>query len=196
MKTDVISISSQGSHMEEALAQAEKVSAYHGLSPKSVLHLQLLTEETLGLMRAITGSVNGEFWIENEGSQFELHLKVTAFIDEKKREQLLSASTSGVNEAARGFMGKIRAFFELSGDAPSMRGMFLPVSSPHASDAIVWSMDDYRAQLRQYSDQENSPAAQEAWDELEKSVVARLADEVKVRIDGYDVEMTAYKKVL
>ena len=34
----------------------------------------------------------------------------------------------------------------------------------------------------------------EDWDELEKSVVARLADEVKIGIAGHDVEMVISKK--
>ena len=35
--------------------------------------------------------------------------------------------------------------------------------------------------------------AQEDWDELEKSVVARVADDVKVSIEGRTVEMTILK---
>ena len=41
-----------------------------------------------------------------------------------------------------------------------------------------WSMEDYREQLRQYREQ-NAEGSQEAWDELEKSVVSRVADDVK-----------------
>lgn len=195
MKTDVIMISNQDDNMEEALSQAEKVAAYCDLSPKSAIHLRLLTEETLGMMRSITGKQNGDFWIENAGEDFELHLKVNTLIDEKRREQLLSASTSGVNEATRGIMGKIRAFFEAPGVAPSFSGAFLPGPvSVHAGGAMAWSMEDYREQLRQYRDM-NKEGAEEAWDELEKSVVARVADDVKVSIKGRTVEMTISKKL-
>ena len=45
MKTDVIAVSSKGNEIEEALALADKVAAYKNLSPKSALHLRLLTEE-------------------------------------------------------------------------------------------------------------------------------------------------------
>ena len=38
-------------------------------------------------------------------------------------------------------------------------------------------------------------AAKEAWDELEKSVVAKVADDVKVAIRGRTVEMTIVKKL-
>ena len=57
-----------------------------------------------------------------------------------------------------------------------------------------WSMEDYRNQLRQYRNQ-NAEGSQEAWDELEKSVVSRVADDVKVSILGRTVEMTIVKRM-
>jgi len=57
-----------------------------------------------------------------------------------------------------------------------------------------WSMEDYRNQLRQYRNQ-NAEGSQEAWDELEKSVVSRVADDVKVGILGRTVEMTIVKRM-
>ena len=61
MKTDIITISSEGNNMDAALTQIDKISAYKELSPKDALTLRLLTEEVLAMMRAITGNVNGEF---------------------------------------------------------------------------------------------------------------------------------------
>ena len=37
--------------------------------------------------------------------------------------------------------------------------------------------------------------AKEAWDELEKSVVSKIADDVKVSIEGRRVEMVIIKRV-
>lgn len=144
-------------------------------------------------MRAITGNVNGEFWIEDEEQLYTLHLKVRTLMDEKKREQLLSASTSGKNEAERGFMGKIRSFFEPSSSVPMFSAGF-GGGSPQMYQSYVWSMEDYRDQLRQYNE-ENQNEAKEAWDELEKSVVGHLADDVKVSIRGRIVEMTISKRL-
>ena len=48
MKTDKITVSSQGARMGAALEQAEKVAAYKGLKMKDALHLRLLTEEMIG----------------------------------------------------------------------------------------------------------------------------------------------------
>jgi len=55
MKSDIIQISSTGENMELALAQAAKVAAFNELEPRDSMHLRLLTEEMMGLMRSITG---------------------------------------------------------------------------------------------------------------------------------------------
>ena len=192
MKTDVIVISSEGNNMEAALALVDKVTAYKELSSKDAMTLRLLTEEVLAMMRAITGNVNGQFWIEDRDSIYELHLLVRTLVDERIRGQLLAASSSGKNEAARGFMGKIRSFFEPSVGTPMFSAGFVG-GAPQMYESYAWSMDDYRDQLRQHH--ELSQGGQEEWDELERSVVAKLADDVKVSIRGRDVEMVIIKKM-
>ena len=191
MKTDVMLISNDGSNMEAVLSQVDALAACKALSPKNAMHLRLLAEETMAMMRAITGEINGEFWIEVRDDVYELHLKVDTLTDAQKREQLLSASTTGKNEAARGFMGKIRAFFQPSANAPMFVSGFAG-GAPQMYGNYEWSMEDYRKQLRQYREQ-NAEGSQEAWDELEKSVVSRVADDVKVSIMGRTVEMTITK---
>ena len=193
MKTDILMICSDGSNMEAALEQVDKVAAYKGLSPRNTMHLRLLAEETMAMVRAIAGNVNGEFWMEDEDQMFTLHLRVSSLMDEKKREQLISASTSGKNEATRGFMGKLRSFFEPASGVPMFSASF-GSGSPHMYSSYVWSLGDYKDQLRQYREQ-NQPNAKEAWDELEKSVVGHLADDVKVSILGRTVEMTIAKRL-
>lgn len=189
MKTDMIIISSGDDKINDALTMAEKVAAYKELSPKNALHLRLLTEEVMGMVRAITGDVEGKFWIEDDNNVFQIHLKVRTSIDEKQREQLISASKSGKNEATRGIMGKIRALFEPVEGIP----MFYEMEYCDYGDA-TWSMLAYREQLQKYIEK-NSDGAREAWDELEKSVIFHIADDVKVSVYGRDVEMVVIKKM-
>ena len=191
MKSDVITVSSREDRIDLVLSQAEQVASYQKLSPKSALALRLLSEEMMCMMRAINGDLTGDFWIENEGDQYELHLHAVTKVDNRKREQLLSAATSGKNEAHRGLMGKIRAFFE-----PMEGLMVLPTMSPEStSSEAVWTMRAYEAQVKEYMRQ-NREGAEAAWDELEKSVIAHVADDVKVSIRGFDVEMVAYKRLV
>ena len=192
MKTDVIAISSEGNNMEAVLKQIDKMTAYKELSPKNAISLRLLTEEMMAMMRAITGKVNGEFWIEDQDDIYKLHLLVRSLVDDDMKKQLLSASSTGKNEAARGFMGKIRSFFEPSSSVPMFSGG-IGGGTPQMHGAYTWSMEDYRDQLRQY--REMNEKGKEAWDELEKSVVANVADDVKVSIHGRNVEMTIIKRM-
>jgi hypothetical protein len=192
MKTDVIRVTSSGSGMEKALEQAEKVALYKGLPRKNALHLRLLTEEAMGLLRSITGDVDGLFWIEDDGDTYELHLKVDTLTDEDQRRQLLSVASSGKNEAAKGLMGKIRSFFEPAEGIPVMFDMTM-ADAPGWAD-FTWSLSAYQVQLQEMVEQKRN-GADEAWDELEKSVVTHVADDVKVGIRGREVEMVILKKM-
>ena len=198
MKTDIITVSAKGKKIETALEQVEKVAAYKGLSPKNTLHLRLLTEEMMGLMRSITGEPEGEFWIEDHDGEFELHLRVASRMNLEKREQLLSVSASGKNEAARGLMGRIRAFFDWGCDEEydGLTMAMMPDAFEHSSSPMLdweWSMRRYENAVSAKMGEDE--AAREAWDELEKSVVKNVADDVRVFIRGGYVELTILKKM-
>ena len=201
MKTDVITVSSRGSQMETALAQVEKVAAYKGLSQKNTLHLRLLTEEMMGMMRSITGETKGWFWIEDEDNIFQLHLQVETRMTSAKRDELLAASTTGKNESARGLMGWLRDFFDRSADedvAAVSSPLMMPDMYEHYSGSPSldweWSMSRYQEELAPRV-QNKDKNALEAWDQMEKSVVSHVADEVKVAIRGQMTEMVIYKKI-
>lgn len=200
MKSDLITVSNKENSLNEALAQAEKVSAYKGLTGKNALHLRLLTEEMMGLMRSITGETEGTFWIEDSNNEYCLHLQVMTPMDSKKREQLLSVSASGKNESAKGLMGKLRDFFDRGADAdiaPFSSSLMLPDMYERASMRAAdweWSMIRYEEALANRVKNDDA-SAKEAWDELEKSVVAKVADDVKISIRGRMVEMIIVKKL-
>ena len=189
MKTDVIAVTGENTSMEAVLTQIGKMCEYKELPAKQAMPLRLLAEEMMAMMRAVTGYESGKFWAEDQDQVYELHLAVTTLVDEEARRQLLSASTSGKNEAARGFMGKIRSFFEpVNSDPLFISGYAGTV--PQMSGIFSWSMVEYRDRLSRHREEN-----QEAWDELEKSVVARVADDVKVRIQDRTVEMIMFKKI-
>ncbi len=200
MKTDVIVVSSRGRQMAAALEQVDKVIAYKGLTDRNALHLRLLSEEMMGLMRSITGESEGRFWIEDQDGLYELHLLVTTDMNSGKREKLLSTASSGRNESAKGLMGRIRDFFDRNADEDvaslsnplMLPGMFEQTSTPTLD--WEWSMVRYEEALTPYV-KEKQESALQAWDELEKSVVARVADDVKVSIRGRTVELTIYKRM-
>ena len=181
--------------MEQALREADKVVAYKDLSAKSAIHLRFLTEEMMGMMRSITGETDGEFWIEDQDGVYQLHLRAMTRMDPDKRSELLALASSGRNDAARGLMGRLRNFFEQSGDTP------LPLFESELADYTSlstlnweWSLSAYQNALSKYQD--TDPQAREMWDELEKSVVTHVADEIRISIRGPQVEMIILKKLL
>ncbi len=198
MKSDVIHVTSEGAGYKEALDQAERVAAFMKLPSKSALHLRLLTEEMMGMMRALTGERDAQFWIDDENGTTKLHLQARAAMNAEMRGKLLSASTSGQNIAVKGVMGKLRDVFErflepINGeytniytDCLSFAGADLGTVSINA--AGMWSLNQYKTAVME------GRAPQENWDELEKSVIANLADEVQVGIADNNVEMIVYKK--
>ena len=203
MKSKTISITNTGKGMDEALAAADRTSELLGLSRKDSFHLRLLAEEMMGMVRAITGAFTAEFWIENEGPDCRLCLLAKSELDYQKRKDILSVSTSGKNTARLGIMEKIRGLIEagLYGIDESFRlqaeygtGMFtyggLGIADAGMSEAIYsWSMQKYR------SDIENSKTENpDAWDELEKSIIANIADEVNVGVRRDSVELIVRKK--
>ena len=193
MRSDVVKITNGGSGMPEALDQVERAAAYKSLSEKDTIRLRLLAEEMMGMFRAITGEAEADFWLESEGLSFVLHLESEVEMTDKKRDKLLSISTSGTNLAAKGLMGKIRELFaraiEPSDDnGPAIGLKFMPSAPSMAHDVVtaeMWSLSKYKSSI----DKKDT----EKWDELEKSVVAKIADEVKIAIRGSKVEILVYK---
>ena len=209
MQTDKIKVASNGTGRAEALNEVEKFAAYVGLDNQEALRLRLLAEETMGMVAAITHDFIAEYWLEkDEEGVCSVHLKAQTPMSMEKKEQLLEVSTSGKNEAAKGFMGKIRNIFqngitliedanrasvEYGGNPFMFFSMgVVDYDMISAAPAYNWSLNSYRENVE--SSKEGSPEAQEAWDELENSIVASLADEVKVSIKGDIAELTIEKK--
>ena len=214
MKSDVIHVTNAGEGMADALEQAAASAAFRGLTGRDAVHLRLLAEEMLGMFRQVTGQAGADFWLDSEGRRFELHLSADPGITDGMRRELLSVSTSGKNAAAVGVMGKLRDIFERAFDAPDpgavsdysryyLQGLLATVDAAAVSPmtlalnaslnagAIQWSMKKYRETVEQEKTEDDE--AVEEWDELEKSIVANIADEVVISIRSGHVEMTVYK---
>ena len=124
-----------------------------------------------------------------------LHLKTITIMNSEKRSQLLATSTSGKNSSAKGVLGKLRDLLERSLEPANdtivnyyPAGWTYSAMDPTtmiATTPNVWSFNQYKESIKE---------TEEEWDELEKSIVAKIADEVTISIDGDVVEMTVFKK--
>ena len=194
MKTEQTIMTNSEKGINEVLTATEKLGCDYGLDKKSVLHLRLLAEELFGLMRGIAGNTDAEYKIAAEDKKFELHLKSEVKMTDEMREKFLTASSSGKNAAAVGFTGKIRVFVAnamLSIKEMAPYAVMNTASAYTPGEASVWTMSEYRSEVLRAA--AGSADAKNAWDELEKSVIAKIADDVKVSIVGKSVEIIIYK---
>lgn len=210
METNRITIDNKGKGMKDVLEEVEKFAVYQGYTHKETLRLRLLAEEMLGMIKGIVGEFEAVFWAENKaafsgentGRACALHVEAATVIDSQIREELLSVSSSGKNMAAKGVMGKVRNIFELCmlhyNEASSLQAEYGMNSIPYdgSTDLMgsqmamsqVWMLSNYKGMVYEHKEEN-----QEAWDELEKSIVAKLADDVLVGIRDRKVELIIYK---
>lgn len=199
IKTETVTVTSKGGGISEALALTEKTAKECGLEKKPALHLRLLSEELFGMLSGIAGDVRAEYHIVADGKSFELHMSADVRMSKEMQAQFLSVSKDGKNYAKKGLMGRIRvmiADFMAPADgaaAPVMMDAALPytMGSAAAESSYIWSMVVYRDELNKKKT--GTKEASEAWDELERSIVANIADDVRVKIIGSYVEIIVIK---
>lgn len=174
MKSNVIMITNSGNGFENAVTETRKAAEYQGLSGKNMLHLELMTEEMLSLVRSVTGEMQASFWIETEGSRCDMHVTTKTVLDKEKRALLISTASSRKNEAAKTFLGYLRNAFEEA----------MAADVDHSLDEIPMDI---------LNDLPNHPIESQEWDGYEQSVLRKVADDVKITIRGDVVDMTVIK---
>ena len=199
MKTKKIFVNSQELGMKDALAMTEGLGMEQELEVKQLRRLILLAEELFGMLRSISGVLEADYWVEYEGKSFEIHLKSNVELNDDLRKAFLAVSSSGENSAAKGFMGRLKVLIAealfANGDQSSpmlLSGLSMGLMSMASPTAGGRSMS-YMWSLRKFEDESKKDTENETWDELEKSIVANIADDVSVKIVGTSVEIIVSK---
>jgi hypothetical protein len=207
MVSEKFMVNSNAGRIAAATYVGEEFARDQALDKHNAMRLQLLTEETLGMIRAMVDEFYGQIWFEGDDKRFEIHLEATASMDADKKHDLMSVSHSGKNVAVKGFMGHLgelisntlynfgRVVDEYGSDAMQY-GIITPpgIDTPSVYDMTpVWTLQNYRANLDSNRAEDN--AAGQAWDELEKSIVANLADDVIVGVKGDCLELVIVKNL-
>ncbi len=174
------------------------------LSSKDALHMRLLFEETLGMLKALTADYHVAIWFEKYKHECAVKVTGKTEMDYNKKEGLLEMASRKGNALAKGFMGKIGDVIEngllnynnvmklqqqygcgtVNYGAMGLYG----TAEGMADSGVMWSLYDYKDSLKDAMEQ--SEEAKEAWDELEKSIVAKLAKDVLVGVKGNRLDMT------
>lgn len=195
MRSNTCTIKQGGIGLDLILKEVDKVTEYNELPKKERLRLRLLAEELTGMLSELVKNFDGVFWLKNEGSTYELHAELSVEgMSKEKKESLIAVSASKKNAAASGFMGKIRAIAE---------NMLLYSEEPGLSFTSYESMYDYNVDLHytyawtldRYASRCETEGRknQEEWDQLERSIVAKLADDVIVGVRGKNVDIIIKK---
>lgn len=189
MKSTVVNISREQDNLNGILSESKKTCAYAGLDAKQELRIRLLAEELIGMLKEMSSEFEGEFWIEQNGTKFELITQIYTYdvMDKKTKRGYIEVSSSKKNAAAKGIMGRIRHVAEnfLYSEDAAYNANY--ISYQLESDALsgnIWSLNNYK---------DSQETASEPWDEIEKSIVANLADDVTVSVKGKSVEIIITK---
>ena len=196
MQSNVCVIEQGTRDLEAILKESERVAEYCGLTNKQALQLRLLCEEVDGMLPNIIENFKGSLVIEYVDGlcKVKVSIKITELNAGRKRE-LIELSSNKKNASAVGIVGKIRCAIEdfLLNEEDYVNstsaGVFHPSTgfSEGVDYSYVWSLEQYKVSVKQ----DEQP---EEWDELEKSIIASVADDVFVGVKGSVADIVIVKK--
>lgn len=199
-KTPMIIVSADGAEIPEAMDVTAELGQENGLNVKEILRLRLLSEELLRMMPSIVGNVDAKYWVEDKNNEFRLHLSANVTMTRETRKKLLSLSSTGKNAADQTLADKIQEMIYVmmlpgakKTDTQSkellMEGEDLEENKD--VDSYMWSMKQHKN--KKENGEDNTENTVDAWDEIEKSIIASIADDISISIRGTRVEIIVYK---
>ena len=197
MKSNVCKIENGTKDLDASLRESEKVAVYNELTHKQALQLRLICEEIDGMLPNIIDDFEGELWIDFEDGvcKVNVSIKIPEFNTDKK-EELIGIAKNKKNAAVVGIVGKIRNAIENLFLDEDMMESFALATEPFGlatgycegvDYAYLWRLEAYRSSVKK---EERA----ESWDELEKSVLASVADDVIVGVKGKRADIIVVKK--
>ena len=202
--SDKFMVNSDAERMAAARYATENFAWQAKLDKRDTLRLDLLVEETLGMVKTMLDDFYGQMWFVADGKACEIHFEATANMNADRKEALLSVSSTGKNASAKGFMAKLGEVIsgalhgmgktiDAYGQETIKYGIVHAPGTMGSADMMpVWTLQTYRSDLNQALGTDGS--VEEAFDELEKSIVARLADDVIVGVKGDRIDLVIKKQ--
>ena len=191
MKSHVYKIEKGTQVLDEILFESEKVAKYNDLDHKEALQLRLLSEELVNLLPSVVSNFSGEFWIENRDNYYELCVSVSVEdMDFDTRERLIKVSKNNKNAFVVGITGKIQAVFDymvIDRNDPMISPAGKYGFSTNIDFSQIWSLKEYQESVMA------EKKARDAWDEFERSIIVKIADDVIVGVKGKKVSIIIKK---
>ena len=162
------------------LNETEKMCRASDLDAKQTMHMRLLAEELICMLPQLLSYGTGTFWIESDYLKFEFHMKVKPqrVVDFERKKTGQGAMEKNLSK--RSMLRRICAAVDNAVNYNKAR---------RADYGRQWSLASYVNELKKTDRRTN----EDAWDELEKSIIANLATNVTIDAHDDDVEVVLRK---
>ena len=193
----------------EAMDMAETFVKTLNLDEKTTLRMRLLSEEVIEMLKSMVDEFSGLFWLEADGEACRICIDGTADVDLAAEQKLISVSSDGKNASVKGFAAKLSQFvrhhkeymehlsglMNLSGAINPEDYLYIGAMHPgYDINEVVWTMNDYRSYL--FGDEfYNDDQVTADREELEKSIIGSIADDVQVGVKDDRIKITVIKKI-
>ncbi|MCR5232713.1 MAG: mechanosensitive ion channel family protein [Lachnospiraceae bacterium] len=177
-RTNTVRLLDNCSNITEAVEVADLFSKKQRLEPAAKMQLELLTEETIGIISSIVEGANTSFWIEGSGLKYRIHVSFSAKLDSAEYKKLINLSSSGKNEASKGFTARIWDIM--------IRGLNDTQNSDNDKNnndtgtGYNWSLSE--------ADEINE-------EEISESILGAIADDIKVSVTKDRVDFMVIKSL-
>ncbi len=211
--TDYIMLTPNEEELAKAYGKVDDCVGMLNAGKKDTLHMKLIMDETIGMVKEMTGDFDALMWAERYNDECCVKVIGNTKMDADKKYDILSLAPSRKNSLVEGFTGKIRDLIETgllnydsvmklnqkyNGNMVNVMGLGLyneasAVMMPLEFAGVTWSMGEYKENVA--SNKDSSEEIKAAWDELERSIVASVADDIIVGVKKNKVQITIVYKL-
>ena len=173
-RTDTYRLYDTDDPIQRVIKATEQYGNRLRLKQKNIMQLQLISEELIGIVRNIIEDAKATFWIEGTGLMSRIHLHMPTSVESAEYQKLMKLSTSGRNEAVQNLSGKIWQM--------TMNGILQKKDDEDKKGrSYTWS-------LREFESTGDTSL-------LGESILASMANDVKVKVTKKSVELIVIKKM-
>lgn len=173
-------------YIKEVLSTAESYAVEHGLNSTDSSHLRLISEETVEMLKMTGNEAPSDFQISGDDNGCVLRLTFDEDVIDKSETDYINY------KLAKGITGKISALIrsrydtlaaqeedaESIGVRKALAGDFKDIGADSREDAYVWSIEAYNlTSIDKLADNDD-----ESWFEVSRSIIANLADDIRLFI--------------
>lgn len=171
-RSDTVSVNANDPKFENAMKIIDDFATRQRLEEAERMKLELMSEEMIAIMSHIVDDVKGKFWIEGSGMKYRLHIRFSVTVGSREYKKLIALSSSGRNDAAMSLSEKLWS--------KMVAGLKTTDSnSDNNAEGYEWSLRE--------SEGPN--------DDISESILASLADDIKVSVTKEQVELVIIKTV-